>query len=117
MTYRAVRSASLPSPGLRGLNSIFEKDFMGRLSTLLIAAAMGATLAVGCSSPTDENVTGATRPVPGGDGTVARLGLPGGPLRIAAAPEGFAYITLGYFAQAPGPLARVGLNTSTISAS
>src|SRR5260370_23962644 len=117
MTYRAVRLASPPSPGLRGLNSIFEKDFMGRLSTLLIAAAMGGTLAVGCSSPTDENVTGATRPVPGGDGTVARMGLPGGPLGIAVAPEGFAYITQGYFGQAPGTLARVDLNARTITAS
>src|SRR5258708_8664032 len=76
---------------------------MSRLSTILIAAAMGATFALGCTSPTDENVTGqtATRPAPGGDGTVARMALPGGPLGIAVAPEGFAYITQAYFGHPP----------------
>src|SRR5258708_38988947 len=92
---------------------------MSRLSTIVIAAAMGATLAVGCSSPTDENVTEqvTTRPVPGGDGTVARRALPGGPLGIAVAPEGFAYITQGYFGQAPGTVARVDLNARTVTSS
>jgi len=92
---------------------------MSRLSTILIAAVMGATLAVGCTSPTDENVTGQglTRPTPGGDGTVARMALPGGPLGIAVAPAGFAYITQAYFGQAPGTVARVDLNARTITAS
>ena len=92
---------------------------MSRLPTILIAAAMGATLAVGCSTPTDENTNGlvTTRPVPGGDGTVARMALPGGPLGIAVAPEGFAYITQPNFGQSPGMLARVDLNARTVTAS
>src|ERR1700693_2889858 len=92
---------------------------MSRLSTLLIAAAMGATLAVGCSAPTDQQSLGSltSRPTPPGDGTVARMALPGGPLGIAVAPEGFAYITQGYFGGAPGTVARVDLNARTITAS
>ena len=44
---------------------------MSRLSTTLIAIAMGATLAVGCSSPTESGIS-TNRPVGPGDGTVAR---------------------------------------------
>ena len=91
---------------------------MSRLPTILTAAAIGVALAVGCSSPTDQNSTRAltTGPVPGGDGTVARMALPGGPLGIAVAAEGFAYITQGYFGQAPGTVARVDLNARTVTA-
>ena len=92
---------------------------MSRLSTVLIAAAMGAAFAIGCTSPTDENVSGqaATEPAPGGDGTVARMALPGGPLGIAVAHEGFAYITQPNFGQSAGRLARVDLNARTVTAS
>src|SRR6266487_6917185 len=119
MTYRALRVASLPLllPTWSELYS--EKDFMSRLSTILIAAAMGATFAIGCTSPTDENVSGqaATQPAPGGDGTVARMALPGAPLGIAVASEGFAYITEPNFGQSAGMLARVDLNARTVTAS
>src|SRR6266536_5782558 len=119
MTYRAVRVASLPllPPTWSELHS--DKDFMSRLSTILIAAAMGATLAIGCTSPTDENASGqtATEPAPGGDGTVTRMALPGGPLGIAVASEGFAYITQPNFGQSPGVLARVDLNARAVTAS
>jgi YVTN family beta-propeller protein len=91
---------------------------MSRLPTTVTAAAIGVALAFSCSSPTDQNSTRAltTGPVPGGDGTVARMALPGGPLGIAVAPEGFAYITQGYFGQAPGTVARVDLNARTVTA-
>jgi len=92
---------------------------MSRLPIILTAAAISATLALGCSTPTDETPNGflTTPPVPGGDGTVARMALPGGPLGIAVASEGFAYITQAYFGQAPGTVARVDLNARTVTAS
>src|SRR2546425_4615147 len=91
---------------------------MSRLQTILIAAAMGASFAVGCTSPTDENVTGqaATQPAPGGDGTVARMPLDGAPLGIAVAPAGFAYITQPDHGFSPGRGARVDLHARSLTA-
>src|SRR5258706_11922305 len=91
---------------------------MSRLSTILIAAAIGATFAVGCTSPTDENVTGQelTGPTPGGDGTVARMPFDGAPLGIAVAPAGFAYITQPDHGLSPGRVAPVDLNAPPLTA-
>src|SRR5258708_26585252 len=82
-----------PPPAYVVLTLFSRRILMSRLSTILIAAAIGATFAVGCTSPTDENVTGQelTGPTPGGDGTVARMPFDGAPLRIAVAPAGFPY--------------------------
>src|SRR6267143_512234 len=103
---------------LCGANSISRKILMSRLSTILIAAAIGATLAVGCTSPVDENVTGQglTQPTPGGDGTVARMPFDGAPLGIAVAPAGFAYITQPDHGFSAGRVARVDLNARTVTA-
>src|SRR5207237_8828367 len=90
-----------------------QEGRMSRLSTILIALAMGATLAVGCSSPTEPGIS-ANRPVGPGDGTVARMALPRGPLGIAVADEGFAYVTQADHGFSGGTLARVELNARTI---
>jgi len=91
---------------------------MSRPPTTRIAATLSLILAASCSNPTDEHTPLFTdRPTPPGDGTVARMALPGGPLGIAVAREGFAYITQGYFGGAPGTVARIDLNTRTRTAS
>src|SRR5205085_7081564 len=92
-----------------------QEGRMSRLSTILIAIAMGATLAVGCSSPTESGIS-ANRPVGPGDGTVARMALPRGPLGIAVADEGFAYVTQADHGFSGGTLAPVQLNAHTITA-
>ena len=84
---------------------------MSRLSTILVAVAMGATLAVGCSSPTETGPTSASRPGPSGDGTVARMALAGPLEGVAVAQEGFAYITQPY----ASAVARVDLNSRTVT--
>ena len=89
---------------------------MSRLPTILITMAIGATLAVGCSSPTEPGLIAANQPIGSGDGTVARLALPSAPLGIAVADEGFAYITQPDHGFSGGTLARVDLKGRTVTA-
>src|SRR3989442_13539700 len=89
---------------------------MSRLPTILITVAIGATLAVGCSSPTEPGLIAANQPIGSGDGTVARLALPSAPLGIAVADEGFAYITQPDHGFSGGTLARVDLKGRTVTA-
>jgi len=89
---------------------------MSRLPTILIAMAIGATLAVGCSSPTEPGPISASLPAGPGDGTVARMALPRAPLGIAVADEGFAYITQPDHGFSGGTLARVDLKGRTVTA-
>jgi YVTN family beta-propeller protein len=91
---------------------------MNQFPRWLITGSLGALLAAGCSSPTDQssgNVL-ADRPAPGGDGTVARMPLDGAPLGIAVARAGFAYITQPDHGSSSGRVARVDLNARTVSA-
>src|SRR2546427_12029906 len=89
---------------------------MNRLSTILVSMAMGAMLAVGCSSPTETAPISADRPVGRGDGTVARMALPRAPLGIAVAEAGFAYITQPDHGFSGGTLARADLKAHAITA-
>lgn len=90
---------------------------MHRLTSILIASALTAALGAGCSSPTDQGAPLLVQPVPPGDGTVARMPLPRGPLGIAVSPEGFGFITQGNHGNAPGTIARVDLNAHVTTAS
>src|SRR6059036_2163911 len=83
---------------------------MNRLTTISGAVALGATLALGCSTPTETGPVSADRPIGRGDGTVARMTLPRAPLGIAVAEAGFAYITQPDHGLSAGALARSALN-------
>src|SRR5262245_57336125 len=91
---------------------------MTRSSRWLVAAVLGTLLAAGCASPTEQNQGGllADRPVPAGDGVVARMALNGAPLGIAVAREGFAFITQPDHGQSSGRVARVDLNARSVTA-
>ena len=83
---------------------------MSRPPTTRIAAALSLILAASCANPTDTPLF-TDRPPPQGDGTVARMALPGSPEGIAVAPEGFAYVTQPDHGASPGRVARVDLST------
>src|SRR6267378_2391153 len=91
---------------------------MNQFPRWLITGGLGALLAAGCSSPTDQSAGNvlADRPAPGGDGTVVRMPLDGAPLGIAVAREGFAYITQPDHGFSSGRVARVDLNARTVTA-
>src|SRR6185436_14102596 len=80
---RAVVSARCP-----------RRMMMKRVSTWSPVAAM-VLLAVACASPTDQTNDSlqGTRPVPPGDGIVARLALCCRPLGLRVSSGGFAYVT------------------------
>src|SRR5712671_3163933 len=88
---------------------------MSRLPQVLIALTIGATLAVGCSSPSEPGPISASTPGEPGDGTVTRMALPKAPLGIAVSPAGFAYITQPDHGFSGGTLARVDLNAHAIT--